>query len=142
VCVSHALSPLPTAVNRLTFLLCPEELSFCNSLYRTGPLFHSCWAFHLLHSEGKAGVRAAHCGAGKGSTATALHSMNFYYHCKYLLTAPVKNKEDGEDLLFSPPVKFAQWATQRQPWSQSEDHPEGVGLRYVWCFQELLVASC
>lgn len=52
----------------------------------------------------------------------------FYYKC---LTGPVKNKGNGEDLLFSPPLKFAQRATERQPWTQSEDHPEGAGVWYV-----------
>lgn len=67
----------------------------------------------------------------EGSTTTKLHSMNFCYHYKYLLTGPVKNEEGAEDLLFSPPLKFAQWATESQPWTQSEDHPEGTGVWYV-----------
>lgn len=57
--------------------------------------------------------------------------MNFCYYYKYLLTGLVKNEEDAEDLLFSPSLTFAQWATECQSWSQSEDDPEGAGVWYV-----------
>lgn len=66
-------------------------------------------------------------------------TVNFYYHYKYLLTGPVKIKEDGEYLLLSPPLKFVQRTAQRQSRTQSEDHPERPGIWYVWCFQALVV---
>lgn len=70
-------------------------------------------------------------GREKGVQPPCDSMKDFCYHDKYLLTGPVKTKEDGEDLLFSPPLKFAQRATRRQPRTQSEDHPEGVGIWYV-----------
>lgn len=71
---------------------------------------------------------------GKREYGHIQHSMNFYYHYKYFLTGPLKNKDEG--VLFSPPPRFGLCAAQSQPWSQSEAHPEGPGVRYVSCFQK------
>lgn len=60
--VSQALPPVSMAVNRLTFLLYPMDLTFCNSLWRMGLLSQGYWALHFLHSGGKAGVQ----GRGEG----------------------------------------------------------------------------
>lgn len=114
-------------MNNLTLLLCPEENA--SSAVVAG-------FFTLFILEGKLVSEQLALG-GKREYGHTQHSMNFYYHYKYFLTGPLKNKDEG--LLFSPPLKFGLCATQSQPWSQSEAHPEGPGVWYVCCFQKHVV---